>query len=201
MNLLRAAGRAALASVFIAQGVKAVKNPDALVSATEPLAERFVPFAQAKLPGAIGAYVPEDPKSIVRLSGVAAIAGGLGMATGLAPKAGGFLAAASMIPQLADADPRQASDRKAALGDFITKLALAGAALVVSQDTRGRPSLYWRAGDSAARLGQSASRAVVSASSDVERAGKRARRRAERAARRAAKRVDSMVADAKGVLS
>jgi putative oxidoreductase len=200
MNLLRATGRAMLATFFIANGVKALRDPDALVPASEPFAARFVPFAQKALPEALSAYVPEDTRSLVRLGGLAAIAGGLCMATGIAPRAGGALAAASMLPHLVAADPRGAADRKAALGEFATKLALTGAALVVTQDTRGRPSVLWRANDSAARLGRSTGRAVEGVQADAQRLGRRAQKRVERAARAAQKRLDTVAKDAKGVL-
>lgn len=186
MNLLRGTGRALLGAFFIANGVKAVRNPDALVEATEPLAERLVPLAQKTLPGAVSAYVPEDTRTLVRAGGVAGILGGLGMATGIAPQAGGTLAALSMVPSLAAANPRGASDRRAALGEFTTRLALAGAALVVSQDTRGRPSVFWRAQASTARIGRSAVRAVGTAQAEAAAVGRRATRRAARLERRAA---------------
>lgn len=196
MNLLRAAGRALLASYFIANGAKAVKNPDALVPATAPLAERLVPLAQRTLPEAASAYVPEDTRTIVRLSGLAAIAGGLGMATGIAPRAGGALAVGSMVPHLLAADPRGADDRRAALGDLATKLALAGAALMVTQDTRGRPSMLWRASDSAARLNRNATRAIDNVQADVTRVTKRSQKQAAAAARRAERFVAHLTDDA-----
>ncbi|SMO51585.1 DoxX family membrane protein [Propioniciclava tarda] len=200
MNLLRGAGRAMMATYFIANGVKALRDPDALVPATEPIAQRFVPFAQKTLPEAVSAYVPEDTRSLVRLGGVASIAGGLGMATGIAPRGGGVLAAASMLPHLVAADPRQASDRRGAMTDFFGKLAIAGAALVVSQDTRGRPSLLWRAGDSAARLGRTTTRAVDGAQADAVALSRRARKNLDKAARQAQRRFDAVAEDVKGVL-
>lgn len=208
MNLLRGTGRALLGVYFIANGVKAVRNPDALVEATEPIAERVVPLAQKTLPGAVSAYVPEDTRTLVRLGGVAGILGGLGMATGIAPRAGGTLAVVSIIPAIAQANPRGAEDRVSAAADFMTRLALAGAALVVSQDTRGRPSMMWRAADSSARLSHSASRAVGHAQADVAAAGKRALKRgrragkrAERAARNAQRQLTKAASDAVGALT
>jgi uncharacterized membrane protein YphA (DoxX/SURF4 family) len=190
-----------MATFFIANGVKALRDPDALVPATEPIAERFVPLAQRTLPGAVSAYVPESTRTLVRLGGVAAIAGGVGMATGIAPRVGGALAAATMLPHIIAADPRGAADRGAALGDFLTKVALAGGALVVTQDTRGKPSVFWRASDSAARLRTSASHAVEDASADAHKLGRRAQKKLDKAAREASKRVQAAAKDVKGVLA
>ena len=201
MNLLRATGRAMMATFFIANGVKALRDPDALVPATEPLAERFVPLAQKTLPGAVSAYVPESTRTLVRIGGVAAIAGGVGMATGIAPRAGGVLAAATRVPHIIAADPRGAIDRGAALSDFLSKVALAGGALVVTQDTRGKPSMFWRASDSAARLKSSASHVVEDVSKDARKRGKRAQKKLDRAAHTAQKRAQAAVKDVKGVLA
>lgn len=200
MNLLRAAGRALMGGYFIASGVKALKDPDALVPATEPLAEKFVPFAQRKLPESVSAYIPEDTRSLVRLGGVASVAGGLGMATGIAPRLGGALAAGSMIPHVVAADPRGALDKSAARTDFLAKLALAGAALVLTQDTRGKPSMLWRASDSSHRVSQSAAKAIEGAGSDAQRLGRRAQKKLEKAATQAQRRIDAAANDVLDVL-
>ena len=200
MNLLRAAGRALMGGYFIASGVKAVKDPDALVPATEPLAEKFVPFAQRTLPGSVSAYIPEDTRSLVRLGGISAVAGGVGMATGIAPRLGGALAAGSMLPQLAAADPRGALDKSAARSDFLAKLALAGAALVLTQDTRGKPSMLWRASDSTQRVSRSAAKALEGAGSDAQRLGRRAQKKLEKAATQAQRLIDAAAHEVKDVL-
>jgi uncharacterized membrane protein YphA (DoxX/SURF4 family) len=145
MNLLRAAGRAMMAGFFIANGVKAIKDPEALVPEAEPIAEKFVPLAQQAFPEAVSAYVPEDTKTLIRINGALAVVGGVAMATGLAPRAGGALAAASMIPHLLASDPRKADDKAAGRSLLIRNLALTGAAIVLTQDTQGHPSLLWRA--------------------------------------------------------
>lgn len=158
MNLLRAAGRAALASYFIVNGAKSVKDPDSLATAAEPVAERVVPLAHRALPTGVAAFAPEDARSLVRLTGIFGILGGLGMATGIAPRKGAALAAASMIPTLLNSAPTGPEDRSAKTGSFVKNLALTGAVLVVSQDTRGRPSMLWSAADTARRLGRESER-------------------------------------------
>lgn len=185
---------------FIANGVRALRDPDALVPATEPLAERFVPFAQKTFPEAVSAYIPEDTRSLVRLGGAASIAGGLGMLTGVAPRVGGALAAGSMLPHVIAADPRGALDKPAARGDFLSKLALAGAALVLSQDTRGKPSMLWRASDSTHRVSRSATKAIEGVGEDAQRLSRRAQKKLQKSAKQAQKRLDAAAKDVKGVL-
>ncbi len=185
---------------FIASGARAVRDPDSLVPAAEPLAEKFVPFAQRTLPGAVSAYIPEDTRSLVRLGGASAVAGGLAMATGLAPRLGGALAAGSMIPQVIAADPRGALDKQAARTDFLAKLALAGAALVLTQDTRGKPGVLWRASDSTHRVSRSAAKAIEGVGSDAQRLGRRAQKKLEKAAVQAQRRIDAAAHEVKDVL-
>lgn len=184
-----------LASFFIANGVKALKNPDALVPAAEPIAEKFVPFAQRALPEAVSAYVPEDTRSLVRLNGLLAIVGGMGVATGIAPRGGAALAATSMVPHVIASNPLGASDKAAATSIFVRNVALLGAAIVLTQDTHGKPGLTWRANDSASRLGRRASHAVDGVQSEAEKLGRRAQKRLDRAAKDAGRRLDVVIGD------
>lgn len=160
MNLVRGIGRLLLGGFFIVQGAKAVKEPAQFATAAEPIAERFVPLAQRTLPPEASAYVPEDPETLVRLNGALSVLGGLGMATGISRRGGAYLAAASMVPHVLAADPRGTTpaEKSAARSLFVRNLALLGAALVVSQDTAGQPSLLWRAADTRQRLAREADR-------------------------------------------
>lgn len=160
MNLVRGIGRLLLGGFFIVQGAKAVKDPAQFATAAEPIAQRFVPLVERALPPEASAYVPEDPATLVRLNGVCSVLGGLGMATGIGRRGGAYLAAASMLPHVMAADPRGASPaEKKTIGALLMRnLALLGAALVVSQDTAGQPSLAWRAADSRKRIAREADR-------------------------------------------
>lgn len=184
MNLLRGLGRAMLAGFYIVNGAKAVRSPDDLVPAAEPLAQKFVPFAQQSLPEGVSAYLPEETRSLVRVNGVVSVLGGLGMGLGVAPRGGAYLAAASMAPHLAASWPKGADDRDAARSIFLRNLALTGAALVVSQDTRGYPSLVWQAKDARARTIAAAKRRKEIMTKDAQRLSGQAKREARRAAKR-----------------
>lgn len=160
MNLLRGVGRLLLGGFFIANGVKAVRDPEPFVAAAQPVAEKIVPLAQRALPPEAAAYLPEDTATLVRVNGVASVLGGLGMATGISTRGGALLAAASMVSHVAASNPKgaTAAEKDARRSLFVRNLALLGAALVVSQDTQGRPSMLWRARDTKARIAREAER-------------------------------------------
>lgn len=172
-----------LAGFFISNGVKALREPEAQVPAAEPLARAFVPFAQKVLPEGVSAYLPEETKNLVRLDGLLSLLGGLGMATGITTRGGATLAAASMIPHVVASFPKDSPDDKSARSVFLRNLALTGAALVVSQDTRGKPSLSWLAADKAARLSRTTKAKVDEVQRDTQKLSARAERRARKAAK------------------
>jgi len=58
MTLLRAAARTMLASYFIASGVKALRQPDALVSDAEPVTDKVVPLVKEYAPEQVASFVP-----------------------------------------------------------------------------------------------------------------------------------------------
>lgn len=183
MNLLRFVGRSLLAGFFVSNGLKAVRKPDEMVDAAEPIAEKFVPFAQRNLPPAAAAYLPTDTRSLVRLTGAAQVAGGLAMFTGVGRRPGACLAALAMVPHVLAANPRAvpAGQREAARSVFVRNLALLGAALVVSQDTQGNPSLLWRANEGYARLQRQASRSQDELARDAEKLRRLALKKAQEA--------------------
>lgn len=180
MNLLRFVGRSLLAGYFVTNGLKAVRKPDDMVDAAEPLAERFVPFAQRNLPPAAAAYLPSDTRSLVRLTGAAQVAGGLAMFTGIGRRSGAGLAAAAMLPHVLAANPRTAkpADREATRSLLVKNLALMGAALVVSQDTQGQPGLMWLANDNYQRRQRIASRSQDEIARDLTKLQRLAAKRA-----------------------
>lgn len=160
MNLVRGIGRMLLGGYYISNGVRAVRHPAEFADGAQPLTERLAPLAQRVLPDAAAGYVPVDAKAIVRVSGIASVAGGVGMALGIGSRASATVAAASMVPTLLAANPSglKGPDKMAARSEYLRTVALFGAALVVSQDTKGKPSMIWRARDSKARLARDADR-------------------------------------------
>src|SRR5215217_4607392 len=98
MSLLRAIPRTMLASYFVAAGIKAIRDPESLVPAAEPLVDRVVPLVKEYSPEPVAGYVPENAVTLVRVNGVAQVTGGLALATGKGRRLGALLLAGSLIP-------------------------------------------------------------------------------------------------------
>ncbi len=200
MSLLRFAARTMLASFFVVNGVKAMRDPGPLVAATEPLAKTLLPLAEKSLPPQAAAYLPEDAKGLVRLTGLAQVVGGLSLATGIGRRIGAFALAASMAPQLLASNPFTGDDSGEDGGvkdSFLRNLALTGGVLLAAQDTEGRPDLAWRAKNRAELLSREAghtkaalSREAAHAKAGLAREGKRAARKAKKVAGKATKTIE-----------
>mgnify|MGYP003693693689 CR=1 FL=1 len=70
MSLLRAIPRTMLASYFVAAGIKAIRDPESLVPAAEPLVDRVVPLVKEYAPEQVAGYVPENTVTLVRINGI-----------------------------------------------------------------------------------------------------------------------------------
>ncbi|MHB1007793.1 MAG: DoxX family protein [Propionibacteriaceae bacterium] len=190
MSLLRFAGRSMLASFFVVQGAKAVMNPEPLVADAEPLAKAFVPLAQKVAPASVAAYVPEDTRTLVRLTGVAQVVGGLMLATGLGRRLGAGILGLSMVPHVLASRPSKTStlqEREIARSHLLRNVALLGGAILASQDTQGRPSFAWLADDRRQRLATDAGRTAKQLTGTAKRAGKGVVKEAKRTGRGVAK--------------
>ena len=163
MTLLRAAARTMLASYFVASGVKALRDPAALVPAAEPLAEKIVPLIKQVSPDQVSGLIPEDTETLVRVDGALQIVGGLALATGKGRRLGAWLLASSLLPNTiakhpfwSKSDPEEkAADRSA----FLKNISLLGGVLIATGDTEGKPSLAWRAQKGGDQIAKKASKA------------------------------------------
>jgi len=171
-----------LASFFIVNGAKAAAKPASLVADAEPVARKIVPLAQRLAPASVASYVPEDTETLVRLSGVAQVLGGLGLATGIGRRPSSAILAASMIPHLmaslagAGATP---ADKEHARSILLRNVALLGGVIIAARDTEGRPGLGWQASHQAERLSSSAARQKKSLEKDVAHARKAVARQSD----------------------
>ena len=149
MSLLRAIPRTMLASYFVAAGIKAIRDPESLVPAAEPLVDRVVPLVKEYSPEPVAGYVPENAVTLVRVNGITQVTGGLALATGKGRRLGALLLAGSLIPSTIAKHPfwtvqdpeARAQDRN----HFLKNVSLLGGVLLAAQDTEGKPSLAWRA--------------------------------------------------------
>jgi uncharacterized membrane protein YphA (DoxX/SURF4 family) len=149
MSLLRASARTMLSSYFVVTGVKALRNPDQLAQAAEPVAERIVPAVKKYAPQQVATVIPEDAVNLVRANGAAQVVGGIGLATGIGRRLGALLLAASIVPSTVAKHPfwtktdpeEKALDR----AHFLKNTSLLGGVLLAALDTEGKPSIAYRA--------------------------------------------------------
>ena len=156
MTLLRSTARTMLASYFIVSGVKAVRNPEALVAAAEPLVDTVVPQVQRFAPEQVGELVPTDVKTWIRINGILELAGGLALASGKGRRLGASLLALSLVPTTIGKYPfwrhSDPEERAAAKEHFLKNVSLLGGVLIASRDTEGKPSIGWRASQTGRQL-------------------------------------------------
>jgi uncharacterized membrane protein YphA (DoxX/SURF4 family) len=174
MSLLRAIPRTMLASYFVAAGIKAIRDPESLVPAAEPLVDRVVPLVKEYAPEQVAGYVPENTVTLVRLNGITQVVGGAALATGRGRRLGALLLAGSLIPSTIAKHPfwtvQDPDARSQDRSHFLKNVSLLGGVLLAAQDTEGRPSLAWRArkgGESIAKETRKASKKLTKSTGNV----------------------------------
>lgn len=190
MSLLRFAGRTMLASFFVVQGAKAVINPEPLVADADPLAKAFVPLAQKVAPASFAGYIPDETKTLVRVTGAAQVVGGLMLATGVGRRLGATVLGLSLVPHVIASRPSKGAtseERQIAQSQLLRNVALLGGAILASLDTQGRPSIAWLADDRRQRLASEAERTANQLGAGAKRWGRGLTKDAKRAAEQAAK--------------
>src|SRR5688572_323370 len=89
MTLVRRAARPMLASMFVAGGLDALRNPGPRAQGAEkltPMLTRLVP------------QLPDDTVTLVRINGAAQLAGGVALAAGFLPRLTASALAATLVP-------------------------------------------------------------------------------------------------------
>ncbi|MFH8447928.1 DoxX family protein [Streptomyces fungicidicus] len=147
MSLLRVLGRPMLASMFLAGGLDAVRNPQNVA----PLAESVVRPVTDRVPA-----LPESTEDCVRLNGAVQVVGGLLLATGKMSRPAALALAVSLIPTTLAAhrfweeeDPAQRAQQRI---HFLKNLSMLGGLLIAADDTGAAPSLLWRSRHTAREL-------------------------------------------------
>lgn len=166
--ILRRIARPLLASVFIADGVRALRDPRGELEEL-PEAEEQLTTIATKVP-----YLPADATAVIRVAGAAKVAAGVALAVGFVPRVAAATLAVLQLPSSALRHPvwtRSRGKRTDDLPGLMRDGALLGGLLLASADTEGRPSLAWRLDAARNRTGKS-----------VKRLEKKARRKAEQLA-------------------
>jgi uncharacterized membrane protein YphA (DoxX/SURF4 family) len=197
MNPLRFLGRTLLASYFVGHGVSALRHPDDSVQDAEPVVDKVTSFVDRVCPPSLRRFVPDSPKTFVRLHGIVEIVGGLLMATGLARRFGALLLIKGQLFRIAAGNPKEGSADDGPISPELGRdIALLGACVIEALDTQGRPSLVYRARQSrrratvrakAARAGsvQATGQVVAQVAAKTKRAKRTAKLAAKVAAREA----------------
>jgi uncharacterized membrane protein YphA (DoxX/SURF4 family) len=178
MSLVRLLARPMLASVFVVEGARALRDPDALAARAKPVADRVAPVLERYVPQA-----PTEARSLVRVNGAVQLGAGLALATGRLPRLAALVLAASEAASTVsehrfwEADDKEERHRQRR--EFLAGVALCGGLLIAAVDTEGRPGLPWRA---------------RRAAKDARRAARTARREARLATRTAKAEVSRQAA-------
>lgn len=183
-----------LASVFISQGVKALRDPEQRADEAEMVNHRLTPLLERYAPASVVDFVPEKNSTWARVIGLAQVLGGLGLATGIGRRGGATMLALTNIPTLVANAP---TGKKSVDGQFLTQLALTGAVALAAQDTQGKPSMAYRAQLASARVERGSKRTLRRARREADALGSDA----QKAAKRARKQVDSAGKKARGALT
>ncbi|MFJ6214742.1 DoxX family protein [Streptomyces sp. NPDC092296] len=167
MPVLRLIARPMLASMFLAGGLDAVRNPARLV----PAAAKVVQPLAEQLPA-----LKDRTEQAVRLNGAVQLAAGTLLALGRKPRIAALVLAATLVPttwaghRFWEADTPE--EREQQMIHFLKNVSMMGGLLLAAADTGGRPSLAWRG-----------RHAVHTARHDVALAGRTARATGRPAAR------------------
>lgn len=141
MDLLRAFARPMLAASFIVDGLDAVARPKRHVEKFE----RVIPALEKV---GVPPQVTADATLLTRASGAVSVVAGLGLATGLAPRASATVLAALNLPLTIVDNPvwaaRGKDERAEALSGLMRGGALGAGLLLATVDRQGDPSLVWQ---------------------------------------------------------
>jgi uncharacterized membrane protein YphA (DoxX/SURF4 family) len=164
--LIRRIARPMLAATFISRGVEALRSPKPAADAARSTLDGL-----SKLPDPVGANVPTDAETVVRVTAAVQIGAGLLLSTGRLPRISSAALALSVVPGSlgahafwAESDPSRKADERRA---FIADIGLVGGLIIAAVDTEGRPSLGWRARRAARKAGEAVSGALPSTSSNT----------------------------------
>ncbi|MGC3952652.1 MAG: DoxX family protein [Propionicimonas sp.] len=183
MTILRAVARTMLASYFIVTGYKAMRHPEELAEAAEPVAETLLPLANQALPKQAAVYLPQDTTALVRATGIAQLVGGLSLATGIGRRLGAGVLAATMVPHVIASNPLTATgdERESRYGLLSKNIALLGGVALAAMDTEGRPNLAWKARAQKEIFARESSRAKRLAEQKAKQLAKSAKKTATKA--------------------
>lgn len=175
--MLRGLARPLLAAIFVYGGVGALRDTEGHAQAAKPWLDKTIGKQAATLPDA----VPTDPATLVRIDAAVKLGGGLALATGKMPRLASVALLGSLVPTTLAAhsfwefdDPSQRGQQ---MTQFFKNTTVAGGLIMAATDTKGKPSLGWRARRAAKKAGKQVHETSDEAQKRGGRLSKKARKR------------------------
>ncbi|UFU07625.1 DoxX family protein [Ruania halotolerans] len=141
MDPVRALARPLLASVFVVDGIDAIRHADEHVALLEPW-EPLLDKVSEKVP-----WLPKKRATMVRLMGGVSVGAGVLLATGKAPRlAAGTLAVVAFKRTIIRYPfwSAKGEDRREKLNGFMRSGAVMAGLIFAAQDRQGKPSMAWQ---------------------------------------------------------
>lgn len=143
-----------LASIFVSNGVDALRNPHSKVEKAEPLLKKLSSVMA----------VPCDAVQAVRLNAAVQVGAGALLSLGRLPRIAAAALAASLVPSTVAGHPfwdePDPATRKQERKQFLKNVGLFGGLILALFDWEGTPSPGWRARRSARRAARGAARKI-----------------------------------------
>jgi len=167
MPVTRVVARPLLASIFIAGGIDALRNPAPKAKLAEPVTSAIAGVVPS---------LPDDAELLVRANAAVQVGAGACLALGKVPRLSAALLAGSLVPTTfgghrfwEETDPLKRAQQRT---HFLKNASLLGALILAAADTGGAPSIGWRARHlrrrhPATRMGAAALREGASAARDL----------------------------------
>ncbi|MGN5240398.1 MULTISPECIES: DoxX family membrane protein [unclassified Rhodococcus (in: high G+C Gram-positive bacteria)] len=153
--IVRRIARPMLASIFIAGGVDALRNPTPKATAAQTGLDQMLGVA----PDSVTDRLPSNPETLVQINAAVQVGAGALLAIGKWPRISALALAGTVVPTTIAGHDFWNYDDPAARAQhrtqFLKNVGLLGGLLLASVDTEGKPSLGWR-GRRAARHAQEA---------------------------------------------
>ncbi|GMA30661.1 DoxX family protein [Litorihabitans aurantiacus] len=138
--LIRRVARPLLASVFVADGWRALRHPAQEIEHLPGARKQLTVLAER-------APVPLSADVVVRAAGATKIVAGVLLGLGVAPRAAATVLTVLHVPTLAAAHPfweTKGETRREHVAGLVRDGAVLGGLLLAAADTAGKPSLGWR---------------------------------------------------------
>ncbi len=133
-----------LASVFVVDGIDALRHPD-------EHAARFKKVQGYLEKAGVPPALAGDAKMLTRVAGAVSVVSGLLLATGRRPRSAALTLAIVNIPMTVINNPvwdaKDKEERKRYLSGLLRGVGLGGGLLLAAADLAGKPSLGWRIGN------------------------------------------------------